>query len=342
MSVTIPDSMQAVQLESYGGSLAVRQCLVPRPGSGEVLVRMAGSPINSSDLSFLHGSYKYQKPLPIIPGIEGSGTVVAAGPGLLPRLLLGNRVACASSPTSGGTWAEYMVTSAKWCAPLQGNVTFEQGAMMLVNPLTALAFIDIAKREKHAAIVSTAAASALGRMILQLGRQNGIPILSIVRRKEQVDLVHALGGEYVLDSSRPDFGHQLRTLSRQLKATLLLDAVAGGLTGQLLEAAPAGSTVMVYAYLSREQCVIDPRGLLYDDKRLVGFYLANWLSRKNFLQSLQDTRRVQRLLATHLQTTVQRRLPLSAAQQAVDLYRNNMSAGKALLVANPQEIPLER
>src|SRR5512136_484783 len=153
MSAAIPETMEAVHLEKVGGPVAVRQCPVPKPGPGQVLVRMAASPINPSDLASLLGTYKYQKPLPAIPGIEGSGIVVAAGSGILPRLRLGKRVACTSLPTRGGSWAEYMVTSAKLCVPLQRDVTLEQGAMMLVNPFAALALFEIAKRGKHAAIV---------------------------------------------------------------------------------------------------------------------------------------------------------------------------------------------
>ena len=80
---------------------------------------------------------------------------------------------------------------------------------------------------------------------------------------------------------------------------------------------------------------------MFSDKRIVGFFLANWLAKKNLLQLLRITRKVQRLLATALQTTVQRRPPLSSAQQGVELYLSNMSAGKVLLVADPQEISLE-
>jgi NADPH:quinone reductase-like Zn-dependent oxidoreductase len=330
--------MEAVQLDSYGGAVTVRQCAVPKPGRGQVLVRMAAAPINPSDLSFLRGTYKDQKPLPAIPGIEGSGRVVAAGPGLFPRMMVVRRVACASSPTSGGTWAEYMVTSAKLCIPLLSSISLEAGAMMAVNPLTALAFFDIAESEKHAAMVSTAAASALGRMILRLGQLNSIPIISVVRRKEQVDLLQTLGAEYVLDSSQPDFGLQLRELTHELRATLLLDAVAGSMTNQLLEAAPAASTVLVYGNLSGEQCIINPRELLLEGKRVEGFYLANWWAKKNIVQSLLVIGKAQRLLRTHLGTRVQQRLPLSSAREAVALYENNMSGGKVLLVANGEEI----
>lgn len=337
MKRPLPPTMQAVQLDAPGGRVVVRQCPVPKPGPGEVLVRMAASPINPSDLAFLMGAGP-QKPFPAIPGIEGSGTVVAAGRGLLPRFLVGKRVACAAAPTSGGTWAEYMATPARRCVPLKRGVSLEQGAMLLVNPLTALAFFDIAKRGKHAAIVSTAAASALGRMIVRLGARHGVPIINIVRRQSHVELLHSMGAKYVLNTGDADFSAQLQTLAHQLNATLLLDALAGRQTPQLLRAAPAGSTVVVYGYLAREPSVIEATTFLYEEKELTGFYLPNWLAKKGLFQVLRDTSRVQQLAGTDLQTTVQRRVPLSAAQEALELYQGNMTAGKVLLLANQSDV----
>src|ERR1700690_1840708 len=141
-----PETMQAVQLDKDGGPLIVRQIPVPKPGAGEVLVRMAASPINPSDLGFIEGGHGYEKTFPVVPGVEGSGTVVAAGAGLLPKILMGRRVACAKSSTSDGAWAEYMLPRASQCAPLQKKISNEQGAMLLVNPLTALVFFDILKK----------------------------------------------------------------------------------------------------------------------------------------------------------------------------------------------------
>jgi NADPH:quinone reductase-like Zn-dependent oxidoreductase len=247
---------------------------------------------------------------------------------------LGKRVACAVSAT-GGTWAEYLVTRAMLCVPLQKNLSLEQGAMMLVNPLTALAFFDIAKSAKHAAIVNTAAASALGKMIMRLGRRYHVPVINIVRRQEQVDLLRSWGAEFVLQSNDANFSSHLRDLTHRLKATLILDAVGGELTQQLFDAAPFGSTVLLYANLSGERLAIEPRSLWSEDKRIAGFFLGNWAAKRGIVQALRDIRRVQQLGATDLQSTVQKRLPLSAVQQAVKLYQNNPTAGKVLLVVDP-------
>jgi NADPH:quinone reductase len=342
MNPSIPSTMHAAQLDEPNGRLVWREVPVPRPQAGQVLVRMAAAPINPSDLGSLSGmSYGKQRQLPFTPGLEGSGTVMEAGEGFMPRLLNGRRVACSGLPMGDGTWAEYMVTSAQVCIPLNKNVSFEQGTMLLVNPLTALAMMEIAKRGKHRAIVNTAAASALGGMILRLGKRNNIPIIHVVRRQAQVDHVRSLGGEYVLNSSDADFIEQLKTLTHKLQATLLLDAVSGNMTQQLAEAAPHGSNILLYARLSREDSVIDAVTALTKDLHLDGWYLPNWLRTKNLIQTLQLSQQAQSLLGTDLQSPVHKRVPLASAQEALEMYISNMSAGKVLLVADPQEVALD-
>jgi NADPH2:quinone reductase len=329
--------MRAVQLDEPNGQLTLREIPVPRPGPGQVLVRMAAAPINPSDLGMFSGN-GYSGPLqfPFTPGIEGSGTVVAAGAGWLPRLLVGRRVACSASLAGNGTWAEYMVTGAQLCVPLNKPVSLEQGAMLLVNPLSALAIFEIAARGKHQAIVSTAAASALGGMILRVGLRRHIPVIHIVRRQAQVDLVRGQGGEHVLNSSDADFPERLKTLARQLRATLWLDAIGGQMTQQLAEAAPYGSRVLLYSALAGEACRIDPRTALTKNLHFDGWFLANWIREKNLLQVLRTSQQAQSLLSTDCHSVVHRRLPLADAQQAVDGYVQNMTAGKVLLVANPE------
>src|SRR5260370_26962682 len=143
--------MRAVQLRADDGapaSIAVVEMPVPRPGPGQVLVRVHASPVNPSDYFFLRGLYSFKKPLPTVPGFEGSGTVVEAGPGLLPRLLKGKRVACstAAAGMAGGMWAEYVATSAPLCVPFGKRGALEQGATMLVHPPTARALVAEARR----------------------------------------------------------------------------------------------------------------------------------------------------------------------------------------------------
>lgn len=337
----IPATMHAVQLDQPGGELALREIPVPRPQAGQVLIRMAAAPINPSDLGALSGlSYRGERKFPFTPGLEGSGTVVAAGDGFLPRLLNGRRVAC-SVLAGNGSWAEYMLTSAQLCVPLNKNVSLEQGATMLVNPLTALAFFEIARRGGHPAMVNTAAASALGGMILRLGKRRNMPVIHVVRRPAQVDWLRGLGAEYVLDSTQAGFVEKLQSLADKLQATLLLDAISGSMTQQLAQAAPQGSTILLYSRMSQEECILDARTALVKDLHFDGWFLGNWLGGKNLLQKLLLSQQAQSLLATDLHSPIHKRFPLAAAQQGLESYLTQMSAGKVLLVADPQAVKLE-
>ena len=91
-----PKTMQAVFLEKPGGRLIVREVKTPEPGPNEVLIKMSAAPINPSDLAQIRNAGTEYDVSTLIPGLEGSGTVVAAGKGILPRLWLGKRVACSN------------------------------------------------------------------------------------------------------------------------------------------------------------------------------------------------------------------------------------------------------
>jgi NADPH:quinone reductase len=329
--MNIPEMMQAVHLEKAGGPLVIRTVHVPRPKKGEVLVKMSASPVNPSDLHRIK-SIEEDNLSFFIPGIEGSGTVVLAGEGLLPRLWSGRRVACSSVHPESGTWAEYMVTSASYCFPLPETVSDEQGSMLLVNPMTALAFFDMIHQEKHKAVINSAASGALGAMIRHLGKKYGIPVINVVRNAQQVSLLKENGSEFILNNSDRAFPDQLRLLSHELSATLALDPISGSFTQVLLDAIPYGGTVILYGNLSAEEQGTNLRPLLTDNKKLHGFYLVNWMKDNGLLKTVRNIIRVRKLLENEVKINVQNRFPLEKAQTAIDTYLNNMTAGKVLLV----------
>ena len=334
----IPKTMRAVQLTNYDGrpeSISLSDNLpVPRPAAGQVLVKVAASPINPSDLAFLMGMYGFKKPLPCVPGFEGSGTVVATGSGAMARFLKGKRVACtvADARLPGGMWAEYVVTTAAMCVPLAKNVSLEQGAMMLVNPFSAWAMVEEARKAGHKALVQTAAASALGKMVVRLGRRFDLPVISIVRRAEQGEALKQIGAQHVLDSSEADFDARLKDMCHQLSATYGIDAVAGELTGRVMKAQPKGSRMFVYGGLSLKPSEVDAGPLIFEGKVLAGFWVSAWLARKSIIEKLRIANKVQSLLASDLKSDIQAKLPLQEAPNAIDKYIRCMSAGKVLII----------
>jgi NADPH2:quinone reductase len=205
--------------------------------------------------------------------------------------------------------------------------------MSLVNPLTALAFFEIVKQGRHKAIINNAAAGSLGRMIELLGKKHRIPVINIVRNQKQADLLKSMGTCYFLDSSEDLFSDKLSTLSQELKATILFDSVCSRQLEKIIEGLPSGSSVVIYGNLTGEaQIMINPRSLIDNNINISGFYLGSRAKENGLLKNTLNLIQVSRLLSKDLQIKIQNRFQLNKAQEAVDLYLGNMSAGKVLFV----------
>lgn len=333
----IPNEMIAVELHSYEGpgGLRVERRPVPRPGRDEVLVKVAASPINPSDLAVLHGRYGFRPEPPFVPGGEGSGTVVAAGPGAMGRYFQGNRVACLWDGKRDGAWAQYMVASTKGgVLPLRDAVSLEQGATSTINPLTASAFIEIAKKGGHETIVLAAAASSLGRMINRLAPTEGVEVINVVRRNAQAELLRRQGASIVLNSTDSDFDDALRDVCHQRDARLAFDPVAGEMTTRLLRALPPRGKVTVFGALSFQAAQVPPDQLIFESKSVGGFWLGPFIAGKNLVQTMLMWRRAQKLIGTDLKSDIRASFPLEDAPKAVEEYVSQMTGGKLLLRPN--------
>ncbi len=218
------------------------------------------------------------------------------------------------------------------CAPLRADLELEQGATLLTNPLTAWVLATQARREGHRAVVLTAAAGALGQMLNRLFLLQRRSVVNVVRRREHVEILHRLGADHVLCSREPGFAGELRGLAARLGATLLLDAVAGATTGQVLAAMPDGSHARVYGMLANAPCQVDVSDLVFRGKKLDGFTMYEWTRRTSLFGQLVAVRKVQRLVKDVLATPVRARMPLDAHERAIAQTESGAAAGKVLFV----------
>lgn len=327
----IPTTMMAVQLESFDGpeGLHLREVPVPTPGPGEVLVRLRAAAVNPSDLMFLRGRYGVRREPPTIPGFEGCGDVVASGGGA-GSLLVGRRVAIATQGAHG-TWAEYTVAPLTSCMPVRRRISDAQGAMLLVNPLTAWALIDRAVQARAAGVVLNAANSALGRMIIRTARARGLNAVAIVRSAQHVDALQALGAQ-VLVSDTPEFATRLREVCAAQRCAIGFDAVAGTLTGTMLAALPRGGRVLTYGALSLAPVQVDVGTLLFGNRVVEGFWLTEWIRRRGMGTVLRAMVDIQTSLADCMTTEVQATYSFAQAAVGVRAYQDQMGAGKIVLV----------
>src|SRR3546814_10996903 len=93
--------------------------------------------------------------------------------------------------------------------------------------------LETARRNGHKAIVHTAAASSVGKMLIRACRQDGVPLVNIVRRDDQVAELRALGAEHVCNSAALEFRQELARALTATGATACFDAVGGALTGRI-------------------------------------------------------------------------------------------------------------
>jgi NADPH:quinone reductase-like Zn-dependent oxidoreductase len=132
-------------------------------------------------------------------------------------------------------YSQYRSIKAEQCLVLPEGTTPAEGASCFINPLTALGMVETMKRERHTALVHTAAASNLGQMLNKICLADGVGLVNIVRSQAQEDALRALGAVYVCDSSSPAFMQELTAALTATDATLAFDAIGGGpLAGQIL------------------------------------------------------------------------------------------------------------
>lgn len=334
--MSLPKSMRAIVLREYRGSagLAVEERPIPTLKRGQVLVKVHATPINPSDTLFINGQYGFKKPVPVIPGFEGSGVVVASGGGFMANRMMNKPVICANQAEGDGLWAEYFVASALSVVPIAEGISLDQASTALVNPLTAWAIMEMAQKGKHRAIIHTAAASALGKMLIRLQSRFGVTVINIVRREEQLVQLKALGAKHALNSNSPDFDAELYALCQEYNVRLAFDAVAGELTGRILHALCDTGRVRIYGNLSLENCKINPSDVLFHQKTVDGFWMSDWIKSKNLLQLFLAFNNIQKFIPQELSSDIRAKYGLQDFARAIQDYEGNMTGGKVLFAPN--------
>ena len=232
--------------------LSIADVAVPTPKDDEVVIRVEAAPINPSDLGPMFGPADMSTArlvgtgddakvvadippglrrmvagrvgTPMAMGNEGSGVVVDAGSSDAAQALLGRTVAT----IGGAMYSQFRLAPAAACLALPDGVTAVEGASCFVNPLTTLGMVETMRLDGHTALVHTAAASNLGQMLVKLCLADGVPLVNIVRRQEQVDLLQDLGATIVCNSSDDDFMSSLIDAVATTDATIGFDATGGG------------------------------------------------------------------------------------------------------------------
>lgn len=348
---------------------------MPTPKPHEILVQVEATPINPSDHGVMFGWADMSQATssgsgadrvlkaPLAPGglsrmkarlgqdlpvgNEGAGLVIAAGSDDYAQSLMGKRVAV----MGGGMYAQYRALPAMSALPLPDGATSKDGASCFVNPLTALCFLETMRAEGHTAIVHTAAASNLGQMLNKICQADGVELVNIVRRQEQVDILKGLGAKYIVNSSDDDFHLQLTDAIHATGATLAFDATGGGdLASSILSAMEAAAArtpgaYSIYGSIHHKQVYLygslDMRPTTLNRAYGMAWGVGGWLL-PNFLAKagMETAVRLRKRVADELHTTFKSHytdeISLSDALDAETAQRYNAKKTGEKFLINPQ------
>ncbi len=248
----------------------------PKLGRGQVLMTMTCAPIHPADFALIRGVYVRPDSFPAVPGLEGLGTVTKLGPGVK-----GVRVGGRYLVVSRGNWASERVVPADGLVPVPKGLADEVACQSFVNPLTAYGLLEMVKRP--GAVVQTAAGSAVGRLVDQIGRKQGRKVINIVRSDKTARDLKKHGAAHVVSSQTKNWQSKVMAAAGKTPIVAAFDPVAGETALSLLPLLSERGDLILYGALSGKP--VEVGAMSVAGKDLVG---ARLLAEPVACQRLQD------------------------------------------------------
>jgi len=225
MSELIPDVMRAVEISAPGGpeQLRIASRPTPRPGAGEVLVKVAAAGVNRPDILQRMGVYPPPPRASDIPGLEIAGTVVAAGQGA--SHLIGTRV-CAL--VAGGGYADYCLAPAGTCLIVPEVLRLTEAAALPESLFTV--WVNLFERGFAAdgdTVLVHGGTSGIGTMAIKLGSLFGLEVIVTCGSDDKCAAALALGAAHAINYKESDFVEAVDRLTSGAGVAVVLDMVGG-------------------------------------------------------------------------------------------------------------------
>ncbi|MBS0030698.1 quinone oxidoreductase family protein [Chitinophaga sp. 22321] len=246
--------MQAITFNRIGAPeevLQLSEVSIPAIKDNEVLIRTTAASINPGDFLFIQNLYPEPKK-PVFPlqiaGNHGSGIIEKVGKDV--SLQPGSHAAFSYY----NTWAEYVAVPAEWLIPLPAEYPAELGSQF-VNLITAWDLLKQSGVKPGQWLVLTAGNAAVSKLVAQLAKQQGIPVISIVRSVKQAQLLESLGATVVIDLSveRENVTQRIMEISGNKGVKGIIDNVGGPVTGELLRCVDFDSKLIINGGMSAEK-----------------------------------------------------------------------------------------
>jgi NADPH2:quinone reductase len=263
--------MKAILVREFGGPevLKLEEVVTPKPGAGQVLVRIRAAGVNPYDTYMRNGTYAIKPPLPYTPGSDAAGTIEAVGKDVS-QLKPGLRVYTANTVT--GAYAEYALALENQVHPLPAKITDAQGAGIWVPYGTAYhALYQRTKAREGETVLIHGASGGVGIAAVQMARALGLTVFGTAGSEKGLDLVKREGAHRVFDHSQPGYQEQIMRATGGRGVDLILEMLANVNLGQDLKLLGMHGRVIVIG--SRGDVTITPRDLMSRRASIHGFSL---------------------------------------------------------------------
>lgn len=332
MTTEIPRTMTVIEISKPGGPEVLKPATrpVPRPGPGEVLIKVAGAGLNGADLAQREGRYNMPPGATDIPGLEASGTVVALGEGVHGRRL-GDPV-CAL--LTGGGYAEYVTAPLPQCMPIPANVELaDAGALPETFCTVWTNVFDRAQLKTGETLLVQGGTSGIGYTAIELARAFGAKVLATARTAEKCRACERFGADRAINYKEEDFLEVGQSFTGGRGVDVILDMVGGPYIPKELELLAHGGR-LVFVNLKAGRVVEADFGLIQAKHLIVTGSRLRPLS-------IGDKGRICDQLAAKVwplfasgkvKPEIYRRFPLREASAAHRLMESSEHIGKILLV----------
>lgn len=255
--------MKALRIHALGEPPSLDDLPAPEAREGEVLVRLEATVLGRHDLDVARGRLAHHPPLPYVPGLEGAGRVIAAGPGVdSARFSAGALVRVYGGGLGAnrpGTWSELVVCPASAVTPVPDGIDPVLAAACGSVALTAASALDLGRLKPGERLGVTGGSGAVGSLVLQLARGRGVRgCVAWLRSRERASALPP-GTELVLPGDKPPTE----------RVDLLVDTIGGPeLPARLRSVRPGGRAVLI-GYTAGSTVTFDLRDLLQGDVELL-------------------------------------------------------------------------
>jgi len=319
--------MKAIRVRAFGGPevLEVEELADPRPGPGEVLVRVKAAGVNPYDTYMRSGSYgTANPPLPWTPGSDAAGLVEAVGADV--DLKPGQRVY--TSGTLTGAYAELTLCKPAQVHPLPERATFAQGAGVWVPYGTAYrALFQLGRARPGEMLLVHGASGGVGIAAVQFARAAGLVVIGTAGSDAGLELVRREGADHAVNHAAADYRERIRELTAGRGVDVILEMLANvNLGHDLTMLAYAGRVVVIG---SRGTVEINPREIMTRDAAVMGMLL--WRTPTDRVDEIHAAL-VAGLGTGALRPVVAAELPLASAPEAHRRVMAPGARGKIVLV----------